>query len=88
MLLLVCLENAVDIFVNVFRIFDLDIPTIVYERSLLTQTSHADAMYENTTHRCSEIDHGLPCNMCFLVIILDLYVDYVDRLVEVATPRE
>ena len=39
-------------------------------------------------HRRREIEHGLACNGCFLVVILDLDVDDVYRPVQLAASVE
>lgn len=37
------------------------------------------------TYRRSQVQHRLPSNKCFLMVVLDLYINYMYGLVEFAT---
>ena len=80
-LLSVYLEYLLDLVIYVVRRFNL-------------QGSHEikyAEMNEGSTssYRGCQIHYCLSCNMCFLMIVFDFEIDYMDRLVEVtATSQE
>lgn len=40
------------------------------------------------TYRRSQVQHRLPSNECFLMVVLDFYINYMYGLVEFAAPTQ
>lgn len=72
------LEYLVNLLVQVARLLNLVRETASYQqRSIMLQ--------RRITHGATQLQHGLPSNQGFLVIVLDLDVDDVDRSIEFAS---
>lgn len=71
------LQYPIDLLVNVLRVLNLRA-----RRSELAQ--RFPRFVTRIPYRRGQVCHGLPRDMRFLVIVLDLHVDNVDRLIEIA----
>ena len=91
-LLLLLRENVVDLAVEISRRLDLCAPPKPRQSELVSSPIlRVTAGLRRGgwgTHRCREIEHGLACDGCFFVVILDFDVDDVHRSVQLAASVE
>lgn len=73
MFLLVSTQYPIHIFVDVLRSLDLEDSELEWHR-----------IVERRTNRCSQIKHRPSSNQGFLVVVLDVDIDDVHRLIELA----